>query len=167
MLVIKMKYKISAEQYLEIKAAQKANRDKQIENRLKVLALRYEGKSLKEIAAATGFHHAHISNLIRKYFEEGLQAVSEKHYAGNRRNMSIEEEAAFLEQYRQRGDEGHMLDVAEIEAAYEEKVGHSIGSSQIYRVLHRHGWRKVMPRSKHPKKASEEVIETSKKLKTK
>ena len=167
MLVIKMKYKISAEQYLEIKAAQKANRDKQIENRLKVLALRYEGKSLKEIAAATGFHHAHISNLLRKYFEEGLQAVSEKHYAGNRRNMSIEEEAAFLEQYRQPGDEGHILDVAEIEAAYEEKVGHSIGSSQIYRVLHRHGWRKVMPRSKHPKKASEEVIETSKKLKTK
>lgn len=69
-----MKYKFSAEQYLEIKSAQKTNRDKQIENRLNVLALRCEGKSLKEIASATGFHHAHISNLIRKYFEEGLQA---------------------------------------------------------------------------------------------
>ncbi|MDE7249890.1 MAG: winged helix-turn-helix domain-containing protein, partial [Lachnospiraceae bacterium] len=33
----------------------------------------------------------------------------------------------------------------------------------IYCVLKRHGWRKVMPRSRHPKKASEEVIETSKK----
>ena len=162
-----MKYKLSAEQYAEIKAAQRGNRDKQIENRLKVLALRYEGKSLKEIAAATGFHHAHISNLLRKYFEEGLSSVSEKHYRGNRRNMSIEEEAAFLEQYRQPGEEGHILDVREIEAAYEEKVGHSIGSSQIYRVLRRHGWRKVMPRSKHPKKASEEVIATSKKLKKK
>ena len=42
-------------------------------------------------------------------------------------------------------------------------IGHSIGTSQIYYVLHRHGWRKVMPRSRHPKKASEEVIETSKK----
>ena len=47
---------------------------------------------------------------------------------------------------------------------YEEKVGHPIGNSQIYRVLHRHNWRKVMPRSKHPNKASEEVIEASKKL---
>lgn len=164
---MQMKYKISAEQYAEIKAAQKENRDKQIENRLKVLALRYEGKSLKEIAAATGFHHAHISNLIRKYFEEGLQAISEKHYTGNRRNISIEEEAAFLEEYRQRGEKGHILDVREIKAAYEEKVGHRIGSSQIYRVLHRHGWRKVMPRSKHPKKASEEVIAASKKLRKK
>ncbi len=67
---MQMKYKIRAEQYAEIKAAQKENRDKQIEKRLKVLALRYEGKSLKEIAAAAGFHHAHISSLIRKYFEE-------------------------------------------------------------------------------------------------
>jgi len=39
-----------------------------------------------------------------------------------------------------------------------------IGCAQVYRVLHRHGWRKVMPRSKYPKKASEEVIETSKKI---
>ena len=159
-----MKYKISEEQYVEIKAAQKRNRDKQIENRLKVLALRYEGKKLDKIAAATGFRHAHISNLIRKYFEEGLAAIAEKHYRGNRRNMSIEEEAAFLEPYRQEAEEGHILDTGAIKSAYEEKVGHKIGNGQIYRVLARHGWRKVMPRSRHPKKASEEDIASSKKL---
>lgn len=159
-----MKYKFNAEQYAEIKSAQKRNRDKQIEKRLNVLALRYEGRSIKEIEEATGFGHAHITNLIRKYFEEGLQAISEKHYAGNHRNMSIDEEAAFLEPYRQLAEQGHILDVREIEAAYVEKVGHSIGSSQIYRVLKRHGWRKVMPRSRHPKRASEEEIASSKKL---
>ncbi len=162
-----MKYKIREEQYEEIKAAQKANRDKQIENRLKVLALRYEGKKLDEIAAATGFHHAHISNLIRKYFEEGLPAIAEKHYKGNRRNMSIEEEAAFLEPYRQEAEAGHILETGELKRAYEEKVGHHIGNGQIYRVLERHEWRKVMPRSQHPKKASEEDIESSKKLRKK
>lgn len=50
-----MKYKFSAEQYSEIKAAQKKNRDKQIENRLKMLALRCEGKHIQEIAEMTGF----------------------------------------------------------------------------------------------------------------
>ena len=159
-----MQYKFSAEQYAEIKVARKANRDKQIENRLKVLALRCEGKRMKEIAEATGFGHAHITNLIRKYFKEGLSAISEKHYSGNRRNMSIEDEVALLEPYRQLGEQGHLLDVREIEAAYEREVGHSIGSGQIYRVLKRHGWRKVMPRSKHPKRASEEEIAFSKKL---
>ena len=63
--------------------------------------------------------------------------------------MSIEEERAFLEQYRQLAEQGHILDIREIEKAYAEKVGHNIGSGQIYRVLQRHGWRKVLPRSKH------------------
>lgn len=43
-----------------------------------------------------------------------------------------------------------------------DKVGHSIGNGQIYRALKRHNWRKVMPRSRHPKKASEEAINASK-----
>ena len=159
-----MKYNFNEEQYQEICEARKKNRDKQIENRLKVLVMRCEGKSLEEIARETGFHRSHVSNLIRKYFEEGLKSISEKHYSGNRRNMSRAEEAEFLEQYRQQAEQGHMLDIREIAEAYEKEVGHSIGNSQIYRVLHRHGWRKIMPRSKHPQRADEEVIATSKKL---
>nr|WP_218563717.1 winged helix-turn-helix domain-containing protein [Peptoniphilus indolicus] len=57
-----------------------------------------------------------------------------------------------------------MVTAKEIEKAYVKLVGHSIGTGQIYRVLKRHGFRKIMPRSKYPKKASKEVIETSKKL---
>ena len=68
-------------------------------------------------------------------------------------------------QYKARAEKGELVEISEIETAYQQAVGHSIGTSQIYYVLHRHGWRKVMPRSRHPKKASEEVIETSKKLK--
>ena len=162
-----MRYKFSEEQHKEIKAVCKKNRDKQIDKRLEVLELRCEGMGLTEIAKAVGFHRSHVSDLIRKYFEEGLESVSEKHYHGNRRNMSIEQEKEFLEQYEHSAEEGHMVDIHEIAAAYEKEVGHQIGNSQIYRVLHRHGWRKVMPRSRHPKKASDEVIETSKKLKKK
>ncbi|MBR6825825.1 MAG: winged helix-turn-helix domain-containing protein [Oscillospiraceae bacterium] len=34
----------------------------------------------------------------------------------------------------------------------------TVSKTQIYYVLHRHGWRKVMPRSKHPQEASEAVM---------
>lgn len=159
-----MKYKFSEEQKAEIKAARRVNKNKKIEKRLEVLQLRSEGKSQQEIAEKTGFHRSHVCSLIKKYFEEGLQSVIESHYGGNRRNMSFEEEAKLLEQFKQKAEQGQMLDIHEIENAYREKVGHSIGSAQIYYVLHRHGWRKIMPRSKHPKKANEEVIEASKKL---
>ena len=62
--------------------------------------------------------------------------------------MSFEEEAAILAPFKARAEKGELVEISEIKD-----------------VLHRHGWRKVMPRSRHPKKASKEVIETSKKLK--
>lgn len=73
--------------------------------------------------------------------------------------MSIEEEAAILAPFKERAEKGELVEISEIARAYQQAVGHSMSSGQIYRVLHRHGWRKVMPRSRHPKKASEEVIE--------
>ncbi len=78
--------------------------------------------------------------------------------------MSLEEEAALLETFKQKAEQGQIIEMREIKATYEAKVGHSIGGTPIHYVLRRHGWRKVMPRSKHPNKASEEGIEASKKL---
>ena len=80
--------------------------------------------------------------------------------------MSEKEEAALLDRFQKEAEQGQVLDIRAIADAYEKAVGHPISSGQIYRVLRRHGWRKVMPRSKHPKKASDEVIATSKKLTT-
>ena len=117
-----MKYKFSKEDRDRIEKARKDNRDKQTEKRLCVLSMRCEGKTLEEISKAGGFHRSHVCNLIRKYFEEGLTAVSEKHYTGNRRNMSIEEEAAFLKPYQQRAESGQLLDVREMAAAYEKRL---------------------------------------------
>ena len=130
--------------------------------RLKALELRAEGMELSEVSQATGFHAAYVSQLVAKYRDHGLEAISGNHYGGNHRNMSFEEEAAILAPFKAKAEKGELVEISEIETAYQQAVGHSIGTSQIYYVLHRHGWRKVMPRSRHPKKASEEVIETSK-----
>ncbi len=101
---------------------------------------------------------------MAKYRDGGIEAITGNHYGGNRRNMSAEKEAELLEPFCQRARQGQLIEISEIKAAYERAVGHRIGGSQIYYVLRRHGWRKVMPRSKHPKEASDEAIEASKKL---
>ena len=56
-----------------------------------------------------------------------------------------------------------MLTVSEIKSEYCKHVEHKVADSTIYRMLARHGWRKIMPRSKHPKKASDQAIEAYKK----
>ncbi len=44
-----------------------------------------------------------------------------------------------------------MLRVAEIQQAYQERLGKEVAPSTVYRLLDRHGWRKVVPRPRHPK----------------
>ena len=158
-------YEISESQLLEIETARKKNRNKNIERRLYVLVMRAEGKSLEEISEKTGYHISTASKLIARYMRDGISAIAENHYKGNRRNMSFEEEAAILVPFIERAERGEMVDIKEIAAAYQKAVPHKISDTQIYYVLHRHGWRKIMPRSRHPKKASEEAIEASKELK--
>lgn len=158
-------YAISQSQLVEIETARKKNRNKNIERRLYVLVMRAEGKSLEEISEKTGYHISTASKLIARYMRDGISAIAENHYKGNRRNMSFEEEAAILAPFIERAERGEMVDIKEIAAAYQKAVPHKVSDTQIYYVLHRHGWRKIMPRSRHPKKASEEAIDASKKLK--
>ena len=160
------RYHFNEEQINAINKARKENRDKNVEKRLRALILYAEGESVKEIAEKTGFVSTYITELVVKFRDNGIKAVAGNNYRGNYRNMTFEEEEAFLEEYRELAARGRVIEVSGIKKAYEEKVGHSIGGSQIYYVLRRHGWRKVMPRSEHPNKANDEVIEASKKLTT-
>ena len=158
------RYKFSEEEIKAIQQARKGNKNKRAEARLKALELRAQGQKADAVANATGFHPAYVTQLVAKYRDHGLEAISGNHYGGNHRNMSEEEEAEILTPFKAEAENGKMVEVSEIAKAYQGAVDHPVGKGQIYRVLHRHGWRKILPRSKHPKKASEEEIESSKKL---
>jgi transposase len=160
------RYKISKEQVAEIEEARRENKNKNVEKRLKALQLHAEGKKRAEVADKTDFAETYISELVSKYCKKGIGAIIENNYKGNHRNLSFEEEESLLEPFRKAAQAGQIVEISEIKQAYEEKLGRSVDNQhgQIYYVLHRHGWRKVMPRSQHPNKASDEDIEASKKL---
>lgn len=159
-MVIKMskKYQISAEQKAKLYKARKLNNNKNIDKRLKALIMRAEGKKNAEIAEACEYNPSYVSRLVSIFCNQGINQIVENHYAGNRRNMSLEEEESFLSEYKKQVEQGQIIDISVIKNAYEEKVGHSIGKGQIYRVLNRHGWRKIISGSKKPNKAGEEGI---------
>ena len=110
----------------------KRNKDKRAEKRLYALELRAEGKSAEEVSTATGFYSAYISHFTVKYLSGGIEAISGNHYGGNRRNMSVEEEALLLEPFRKKAEKGQIVEVSEVKASYEQAVEHKIGDSQIY-----------------------------------
>ncbi len=133
--------------------------------RLEAVAMRGEGKKNKEIAGCTGFHRDHVSKLVSLYCREGLSALLQNNRkGGNHKNMRFAEEAAILKGFDEAAQMGQIITPAEIKKRYDEALGRETTPTFIYAVLKRHGWRKIMPRSKHPNKASDEVIEASKKL---
>ena len=157
-------YVITREQAREIEGIRKTIRNKKVDKRLHAIQLRGEGQRNQTIASKLDTSAAVVSQWVSAYCREGIKTLMGGKYRGNRRNMSIEEEAALLGEFKEQAKQGRIVEVSTIKAAYEKKAGHTIGSGQIYQVLRRHKWRKIMPRSKHPKKASDEAIEASKKL---
>ncbi len=77
---------------------------------------------------------------------------SRKTWGGRRRfSMSLDEEREFLAQWVDKATAGGILSAPPIHAALAERLGHAIPTSTTYRLLARHGWRKVQPDTKHPK----------------
>lgn len=71
---------------------------------------------------------------------------------GGRRHayMTPEEESEFLRPWEEEAASGGILVVPPIRAAFERRVGRRVHAATVYRMLARHGWRKIAPDSIHP-----------------
>ena len=158
------RYHISKEDTKEIRIEMSKTKKKSTYRRLEAVALRGEGKSNKEVAEITKYHEKRVSQLVSLYCNEGIEALADGRKGGNHRLLSLEEEKLLLNQFEEKARMGQILTVAEMKKEYDKMSGRESSVPAIYLMLKRHGWRKIMPRSKHPNKASDEVIEASKKL---
>jgi len=81
-----------------------------------------------------------------------LDDNSRKTWSDRRRfSMSFKEEREFLAQWVDKATSGGILSATPIHATLAERLGCAILTSTTYRLLARHGWRKVQPDTKHPK----------------
>ena len=110
------------------------------------------GSTAAEIAQLLGWSTATVHVIPSRWAKEG-DAIFELKGRGGRRHqhLSHEQEAKVLAPFLERACAGGVLQVAQIQGAYEKCVGKTGVPSTIYRMLDRHGWRKVVPRPRHPK----------------
>jgi transposase len=110
------------------------------------------GSSAAQIAQLLGWSTATVHVLHSRWSKEG-DAIFDLRGRGGRhhQHLSPEQEQHLLAPFVQRAQAGGMLTVAEIQRAYQEQLGREVAPSTVYRLLDRHGWRKVVPRPRHPK----------------
>lgn len=120
-------------------------------------------RTAEEIATHCGVGKVTVQHLISRYNRLGVAAVETKGKGGRRRHyLTWEQEQHFLQPFFMRAQTGEIATVVEIHQAFEACVAHPVDESTIYRLLERHGWRKLMPRPRHPQ-ANEEAQEQFKK----
>ena len=159
-----MAHKITEEEYRQIKEIEAAEKNKKRSRKYKVIIYRYEKKKNREIAEKLDLSEYRVSQIVREFKEQGIEKFIEEKQKGNHRNMSVDEENNILEGFEERSKDGELVTVQEIKEQFDKKLGRDTGRGYIYMLLERHGWRKVKPRPRHPKKASDEEIDASKKL---
>jgi transposase len=102
------------------------------------------------IAAAMGVSLSTVNRAHMAFDHGGIAALKPKPNGGRKHeNMTVAEEKALLARFARAAGAGEMLNIHDLKAAYEKAIGHATSDSNL---LHRHDWRKLMPRPFHPKR---------------
>jgi transposase len=116
-----------------------------------------------EIALHTDVSVSTVHNVISQYNRFGPEAIEGDEFGKRRRAyLSKDEEAEFLKPFLAPASNGEISVANQIKRSLEELLDHEVHHSTVYRMLHRNGWREIVPRPAHPE-IKEETQEAFKK----
>jgi len=137
------------------KAVAKAGSMEELRAAQAVLLPAVMNTTLTETAALLGVGRATVARLQAKFRQTTKRAGGgdKQRNWGGRRNalLSWAEEEEFLAPWLEQARAGGVLVVSPLRAALAERLGQPVKASVVYRLLARHGWRKVAPDTRHPK----------------
>ena len=132
-----------------------------------LLSLQADPRPAEVAARQLGLSRSSVNHVVATYNRLGPAALAPtpRRAKAPGAYLSRAEEAAFLARFGARADRGELSVARPLRRALEARLGHPVHPRTIERLLARHGWRKVVPRPRHPK-ADAAVQATHKKKST-
>jgi len=148
-----MKKLSSIQKEKEIRKMLNEAKNKWEHRRIQCVLLRVSQKlTAEKVGEIVGIHTASVWRIWSRYLHGGMRAVvGEKRGGRYRASLSEKEEKIVLKPFEKRAARGELVTIREVHEAVCRKSGVVAALSTTYRLLHRHGWRKVTPRLRHPK----------------
>lgn len=110
-----------------------------------------KGLRAGQVAQYVGVSQGTVYQWIFHYNHEGPEKFRLQGRGGRRFGLlTLEQEAALLESLRAESETGRLVAAFSLRAQVEKKVNQTVSKDYLYDLLHRHGWRKVVPRPRHP-----------------
>jgi len=159
------KYQITGEQATQIRNVIKGYEKTSAFRKLQAIMLIGEGRGVTEVAGLTFYSETYIYELTKQFCIKGFDEFTRDGRGGaHHKNLTNEQEAAIIDKFSKRAKNGQIVSLQDMKEEYEKVRGKETANSTFYAFLERIGWRRVMPKGAHPKKANDEDIESSKKL---
>ena len=115
------------------------------------------------VATLLGVSKQAVWRWVGQYNRHGPGGLERRGRGGRRwAYLSLAQEAAFLESFEERAQQGQILTARQMRQQLCQVTGKKVSLGYLYRLLHRHRWRKLGPRPRHVK-ASRESQEAFKK----
>jgi transposase len=148
----------------ELAALLKECKDKPTYQRVQCVWLRAAlGLSAPQVAQALGWSLSAVHHAQARYLRQGSAALLGSGRGGRAHAyLSVAEEQQLLTRFAVSAAHGGVVEASPVRRAYEAVIGHTVSKSTLYRLLSRHGWRKLVPRPRH-RAASAAVQEAFKK----
>lgn len=111
------------------------------------------GLSLDQTATAIGRSRSATSVIRTRYcaVASGKRpAARSKHELRNHAKATLAQEAKVLDDVLHEASEGGVLVIPRLKPMIEQRLGKPLALSTVYRLLARHGWRKLAPDTQHP-----------------
>jgi transposase len=146
---------------------QQAQTARQLRKGLSIVLPGVLGTSNETTAQLLGVGSATVVRMQREIRDQVAgKPISKGKWGGRRRQLlAVKDEEQFLEPWTKAAESGGVLVVPPIHEALERHLGRTVPASTVYRMLARHGWRKVTPDTCHPKR-DEQAQENFKKNST-
>jgi Winged helix-turn helix len=91
-----------------------------------------------------------LRNRRRRELAKEIEPKQRKSQLRNHAHASLEREAAALDQVLVKAVSGGVVVIPQLLPAMEKALGKSLNLSTLYRMLSRHGWRKIAHDTAHP-----------------
>ena len=115
------------------------------------------GATLAQTAAVLGGGRATGARLQVAFRQQtSVAPAAARNWGGRRQSLlTPAEEVAFLQPWLASAVTGNLVVVSPLRAALAQRLGQPVKPSVGYRLVARHGWRKVAPATRHPKSKPE------------
>jgi len=106
----------------------------------------------REVATLLGVSTPAVWRWLSQYNDQGPAGLARQGRGGRRwAFLTLNQEQELLGTLQAEAGHGRVLTAKQIHGQIRRAVGKAVSLDYVYRLLHRHGWRKLGPRPRHVK----------------